>query len=114
MTSFLAIYSVIVVASVGMFFLSATQVVLMFVLYGLVQFLVQMMRAAIIFMMTADTVEYGELKEGRRITGMVFSGTFFFLKLGVAFGGAALGVGAGGVWIRRGRRDRAVGCQIPR
>jgi GPH family glycoside/pentoside/hexuronide:cation symporter len=72
-----------------MYFLKPDQLVLIFVLYGFVQLFVQM-GAPILFAMTADTVEYGELKTGRRVTGLVFSGALFALKLGIALGGAML------------------------
>jgi GPH family glycoside/pentoside/hexuronide:cation symporter len=42
--------------------------------------------------MAADTVEYGELKTGRRVTGLVFSGALLTLKLGVAVGGWLIGL----------------------
>ena len=50
------------------------------------------MGAPILFTMAADTVEYGELKTGRRVTGLVFSGALFALKLGVAIGGWLIGL----------------------
>jgi len=56
-----------------------------------VNFFVQM-GAPILFTMAADTVEYGELKTGRRVTGLVFSGALFALKLGVAVGGWLIGL----------------------
>lgn len=45
----------------------------------------------ILWSMMADSVDYGQLKTGRRITGMTFSATLFALKLGVAVGGALAG-----------------------
>ena len=36
----------------------------------------------------ADTVDYGQWKTNIRITGLVYSSNLFFLKLGVAVGGA--------------------------
>jgi GPH family glycoside/pentoside/hexuronide:cation symporter len=80
---------IIVAGSAAMYFLNSTQLILMFILYGFVQFFVQM-AAPILFAMTADTVEYGELKTGRRVTGLVFSGALFALKMGVAVGGAIM------------------------
>lgn len=41
--------------------------------------------------MMVDCVDYGEFITGRRITGLTFSGALFALKMGMAFGGAALG-----------------------
>lgn len=78
-----------VAGSVAMYFVGSEQVMLMFVLFGFTQFFVQM-GAPILFAMMANTVEYGELKTGRRVTGLVFSGGLFSLKLGVALGGAVL------------------------
>ena len=39
----------------------------------------------------ADTVDYGEWKTGIRTTGMVYSSIIFFIKMGLALGGAAAG-----------------------
>ena len=39
----------------------------------------------------ADTVDYGHWKTGIRITGMVYSSVVFFIKLGLALGGAIAG-----------------------
>lgn len=39
----------------------------------------------------ADTVDYGQYKTGVRVTGLVYSSIIFFIKLGLAAGGAAAG-----------------------
>ena len=39
----------------------------------------------------ADTVDYGQFKTGVRITGMTYSSVVFFIKLGLALGGAIVG-----------------------
>jgi len=39
----------------------------------------------------ADTIDYGHHKTGIRITGLVYSGVIFFIKFGVAIGGALAG-----------------------
>ena len=39
----------------------------------------------------ADTVDYGQFKTGIRITGMTYSSVVFFIKLGLAVGGAIVG-----------------------
>lgn len=39
----------------------------------------------------ADTIDYGHWKTGIRITGMIYSAVVFFIKLGVAIGGALAG-----------------------
>jgi len=87
--AYILIQGLIIAGSCAMYFLDSHHVVLIFVLYGFVQLFVQM-GAPILFAMTADTVEYGELKTGRRVTGLVFSGALFALKLGIALGGAML------------------------
>ena len=88
--SYMLIQLVVTVASVAMFFLSSSAVVLIFAFFIVVQFFAQM-GSPILWGMMADTVDYGELKTGRRITGLVFSGALFSLKLGMALGGALLG-----------------------
>ncbi|ACB74554.1 MFS transporter [Opitutus terrae] len=46
---------------------------------------------AIVWSMYADTADYGEWKNGRRATGLVFSATVFAQKVGLAIGSAMLG-----------------------
>ncbi len=43
------------------------------------------------WVMMSDTVDYGEWKQGRRLTGVSFAGTLFVLKLGLALSGAVIG-----------------------
>ena len=43
------------------------------------------------FAIVSDTIEYGEWKTGKRITGISFSGNLFFLKVGLAVAGAMVG-----------------------
>ena len=43
------------------------------------------------WVMMSDTVEYGEWKYGKRLTGISFAGILFVLKLGLAIGGALIG-----------------------
>jgi GPH family glycoside/pentoside/hexuronide:cation symporter len=88
--AYILIQAVIFVVSAAMYFVRRDQLILMFVLFGIVQFFVQM-GSPILWAMMADTVDYGEYKTGRRITGLVFSGTLFTLKMGVALGGAIFG-----------------------
>lgn len=46
---------------------------------------------AIVWSMYADTADYGEWKNGRRTTGLVFSAAVFAQKMGLAIGSALLG-----------------------
>lgn len=89
--SYILVQCVIVAGSIVLYFIPSTNLALIFVLFGLVNFFVQM-GAPILFSMAADTVDYGELKTGRRVTGLVFSGALFALKLGVAIGGWLIGI----------------------
>ncbi|HUA68916.1 MAG TPA: glycoside-pentoside-hexuronide (GPH):cation symporter, partial [Candidatus Saccharimonadales bacterium] len=82
---------VILSGSVGLYFVQDTNLFLIFALYIVINFFLQM-GAPVLFTMAADSVEYGELKTGRRVTGLVFSGALFALKLGVAVGGCLIGV----------------------
>jgi GPH family glycoside/pentoside/hexuronide:cation symporter len=89
--AYILVQVIICVGSVALYYTSASNLVSIFVLFGLVNFFVQM-GAPILFSMAADTVEYGELKTGRRVSGLVFSGALFALKLGVAIGGWLVGI----------------------
>ena len=81
---------IIVACSVGLFFVPPQNLLLVFGLWILINFFTQM-AAPILFAMAADTADYGELKTGRRVTGLIFSGFLFAIKLGVALGGFAIG-----------------------
>jgi GPH family glycoside/pentoside/hexuronide:cation symporter len=88
--SYMLIQFVITVVSASMYFIGRSQLALMFILFTVVQFFGQM-ASPILWAMMADTADYGEYKSQRRITGLVFSGALFTLKLGMALGGAILG-----------------------
>lgn len=89
-TAYATLQASIIAASFALFALPADQIVLLFALYSLQQFLTQM-ASPILWSMMADTADYGEFSTGRRITGLTFSGALLFLKLGTAVGGALLG-----------------------
>ncbi len=88
--SYILIHILVVIFSAALFFVEKDQILLIFVLFSVVQFFSQM-AVPILWAMMADTVDYGEYKTERRITGLVFSGVLFSLKLGMAVGGAVLG-----------------------
>ena len=50
-----------------------------------------MMITPIMFSMVADTVDYGVLKIGKRLTAITFSGHLLSIKFGFAIGGALAG-----------------------
>jgi GPH family glycoside/pentoside/hexuronide:cation symporter len=54
------------------------------------------------WVMMSDTVDYGEWKQGKRLTGISFSGTLFVLKMGLALGGAMVGWTLKGVQYQAG------------
>ena len=72
------------------FFVGAEQLALAFILYFLWGFFLQM-ATPLLWAKMADTVDYGHYKTGIRITGLVYSSIVFFIKLGLALGGALAG-----------------------
>ncbi len=88
--SYAMLQIIIVIGSIGIYFASIQNIFLIFGLYILVNFLTQM-AAPILFSMAADTADYGEFKTGRRVTGLIFSGFLFAIKLGVAIAGWCIG-----------------------
>ncbi|MBU0913077.1 MAG: glycoside-pentoside-hexuronide (GPH):cation symporter [Gammaproteobacteria bacterium] len=74
----------------GSFFISPSQVELAFIAYFLWSVALQT-ATPLLWAKMADTVDYGQSKTGIRITGLVYSANLFFLKLGMAFGGAMAG-----------------------
>ena len=88
--SYAMLQIIIVIGSIGIYFAPIQNIFLIFGLYILVNFLTQM-AAPILFSMAADTADYGEFKTGRRVTGLIFSGFLFAIKLGVAIAGWCIG-----------------------
>ncbi|MCE9686501.1 glycoside-pentoside-hexuronide (GPH):cation symporter [Shewanella sp. AS16] len=72
------------------YFIPKDQLVLAFALYILWGFTFNM-ATPLLWAKMADAVDYGQYKTGVRITGMLYSSVIFFIKLGVAIGGAAAG-----------------------
>jgi GPH family glycoside/pentoside/hexuronide:cation symporter len=81
---------VLTVFSVAMFFVPLRQNLLMFALIFVIGVLHQLI-TPIQWVMMSDTVDYGEWKHGKRLTGVSFAGTLFVLKLGLALSGAVIG-----------------------
>ena len=88
--SYAMLQIIIVIGSIGIYFAPIQNIFLIFGLYILVNFLTQM-AAPILFSMAADTADYGEFKTSRRVTGLIFSGFLFAIKLGVAIAGWCIG-----------------------
>ena len=81
---------VLTVLSTAMFFVPLRQNLLMFALIFVIGVLHQLM-TPIQWVMMSDTVDYGEWKYRKRLTGVSFAGTLFVLKLGLALSGAVIG-----------------------
>jgi GPH family glycoside/pentoside/hexuronide:cation symporter len=72
------------------YFVPNDQVVLAFAMFIVWGFTFNM-ATPLLWAKMADVVDYGQYKNGVRITGMIYSSVIFFIKLGVAIGGAAAG-----------------------
>ncbi|XPF94472.1 glycoside-pentoside-hexuronide (GPH):cation symporter [Colwellia sp. RE-S-Sl-9] len=82
---------VIVIISHSLFYVvDSSQIVAIFILYFIANF-AHMMLTPIMFSMVADTVDYGVLKIGKRLTAITFSGHLLAIKFGFAIGGALAG-----------------------
>jgi GPH family glycoside/pentoside/hexuronide:cation symporter len=82
---------VLALLSAAMFFVPLRQSVLMFAFIFIIGLLHQMI-TPIQWVMMSDTVDYGEWKNGKRLTGVSFAGTLFVLKMGLALSGAVIGI----------------------
>lgn len=72
------------------FFIDSEQVVLAYVAFILWRFFLDT-ATPLLWAKMADTIDYGHQKSGIRVTGMVYSGIIFFIKMGIAIGGALAG-----------------------
>lgn len=72
------------------FFIEKDQLVLAFTAFIAWKFFLDMATPLLWSKMT-DSIDYGHHKTGVRITGMVYSGVIFFIKMGIAIGGALAG-----------------------
>ncbi len=75
------------IAQVALFFTGGTGVGVSVGVFVLVMLLNQV-AVPVLWALMADSVDYGQWKTGRRITGLNFSTILFALKMGVAVGGA--------------------------
>jgi GPH family glycoside/pentoside/hexuronide:cation symporter len=72
------------------FFIHSEQIVLAFATFIAWKFFLDM-ATPLLWAKMADTIDYGHYKTGVRVTGLVYSSIIFFIKLGVALGGALAG-----------------------
>lgn len=82
--------SVGIAAHALLFIMPVNQISLIYLIFIVANF-AHMLVTPILFSMVADTVDYGVLKIGRRITAMTFSGHLLAIKMGFAIGGASAG-----------------------
>lgn len=75
---------------VATYFVAPTEVVAAYVMFILWNFFFNA-ATPLLWAKMADVVDYGQWKTGVRSTGMVYSSIIFFIKLGLAIGGAAAG-----------------------
>jgi len=72
------------------FFIGEGQIALAYIAFIAWKFFLDM-ATPLLWAKMADTIDYGHKKTGIRITGMVYSGVIFFIKMGIAIGGALAG-----------------------
>jgi len=72
---------------IASYFIGPSQFVLALAMYFIWSLILQM-GTPLLWSKMADIVDYGQWLSGTRITGMVYSSVVFFIKMGVALGGA--------------------------
>ncbi len=88
--AYIALQTIAASICVFSYFIGREQIYLAFIMFFLWSFFLQM-ATPLLWAKMADTIDYGHWKTGIRITGMVYSAVVFFIKLGVAVGGALAG-----------------------
>ncbi|MBU2871139.1 glycoside-pentoside-hexuronide (GPH):cation symporter [Colwellia sp. E2M01] len=88
--AYIALQSISALICLFSFFIPADQTILAFVAFIAWKFFLDMASPLLWAKMT-DTIDYGHKKTGIRVTGLVYSGVIFFIKMGVAIGGALAG-----------------------
>ncbi|WP_411703920.1 glycoside-pentoside-hexuronide family transporter [Edaphovirga cremea] len=82
--------AILTILSFSMYLVPINASITMFIFIFMIGVLHQLV-TPIQWVMMSDTVDYGEWKNGKRLTGISFAGTLFVLKLGLALGGALIG-----------------------
>ena len=88
--AYITLQSISAILCMLAYFIPQNQIVLAFIAFILWKFFLDM-ATPLLWAKMADTIDYGHHKTGVRITGLVYSGVIFFIKLGVALGGAIAG-----------------------
>lgn len=85
-----ALQIIAAVFSFAAFWVGPDQLVLAFVVYFFWSFFLQM-ATPMLWAKIADTVDSGQRSSGMRATGLVYASVVFFIKIGIALGGAIAG-----------------------
>ncbi len=88
--AYISLQSIAAFICILSYFVGKDQIIMAFTLFFLWNFFLQM-ATPMLWAKMADTIDYGHWKTGIRITGMIYSAVVFFIKLGVAVGGALAG-----------------------
>ncbi len=72
------------------FWLTGEQLIMAFMVYFLWCFFTQM-ATPLLWAKMADAIDYGQWQNGQRLTGLVYASVVFFIKMGLALGGAIAG-----------------------
>ncbi|TYK66408.1 glycoside-pentoside-hexuronide (GPH):cation symporter [Colwellia echini] len=88
--AYIALQSISAAICLLSFFIASDQIVVAFIAFIAWKFFLDM-ASPLLWAKMADTIDYGHKKTGIRVTGLVYSGVIFFIKMGVAIGGALAG-----------------------
>ncbi|TMP00954.1 MFS transporter [Pseudoalteromonas sp. S3260] len=89
-TAYIYLQYISAILSCFAFFVPNEQVLLAFLMYFLWCFFTQM-ATPLLWAKMADAIDYGIWQNGQRLTGLVYASVVFFIKLGLALGGAIAG-----------------------
>lgn len=89
-TAYIYLQYISAILSCIAFFVPNEHVLLAFLVYFLWCFFTQM-ATPLLWAKMADTIDYGVWQNGLRLTGLVYASIVFFIKLGLALGGAIAG-----------------------
>ncbi|HCN5543035.1 TPA: MFS transporter, partial [Escherichia coli] len=75
----------------AMYFVQPDSIVLAFTFYIVVTFLTDI-QLPVYWASIAESVDYGEMKTGQRVSGLAFGGILFFQKFGMGLAGGFIGI----------------------
>ncbi|MCP4987762.1 MAG: MFS transporter [Colwellia sp.] len=88
--AYIALQTISAIICLFSFFIGQDQIALSYIAFIAWKFFLDM-ATPLLWAKMADTIDYGHQKTGIRVTGMVYSGIIFFIKMGIAIGGALAG-----------------------